>query len=322
VESNKSLKSTETPIHRTALITGVSGQDGTYLARVLTQRGRKVYGVTRQETKNANWFTIDYRDASALQKLLESLRPDEIYHLASPSCLADTWEFENAVFQTGVTVTHQFLRWIYEEAPSTRFYFASSGEVFGCPHQSPQDEETPLTPRHPYAFAKSTGSQLVDYFRKEKGLFACSGILFNHESPLRRTEFVTRRITSGAAAISAGQQKELCLGNLDAVRDWSHAEDFAVAACLIMEADTPDNYILASGEGHTVREFCRIAFATLGLDFDAYVVSDPQRMRRECGEPRIGNPQRAEQRLGWKRQYTFEETIKEMVAADLRRLQP
>lgn len=257
-----------------------------------------------------------------MRALLEEIQPDEIYHLAFPSCLLDTEEFESDVLYLGITFIHRLLRWIADHSPRTRLFFASSSEIFGEPDCSPQNEETSASPCHPYAIAKNAGMRLVRCFREAKGVFACSGILYNHESPLRRDEFVSRRISLAVAEIAAGRRQKLELGNLDAIRDWSHAADFTRAMRLIMEADHPDDFILASGKGRTVREFCEAAFACAGLDAGNYVVSNPRLVREDRGMARIGDSTRAEVRLGWRRSRTFTDLVKELVEADLKRVAP
>ncbi len=302
------------------LITGVRGQDGTYLARELVSQGCEVVGISSQpndvSVEGVKVLPVDYRDGRGVLDLLDAVRPAHIYHLASPSCLSDTKEFEEDVFRLNLSATHIFLRWIYESSPTSRFFFAGSSEVFGDPAASPQNEETPPKPAHPYAIAKLAGQQLVECFRREKQVFACSGLLYNHESPLRRAQFVTRKITQGAVAISRGEQASLALGNLQARRDWSHAADFASAFRLILNANEPADYVIGSGRSHTVAEFCEIAFAEVGLNYRDYVREDSGAFRPDFAHPRLADPARL-RALGWVPQYDLPALIREMVQADL-----
>jgi GDPmannose 4,6-dehydratase len=310
-----------------SLITGITGQDGTYLARELLSRGRTVFGTTSRPPSpsaqpSAIPFTkVDYRDFDGLKTLLHEIQPDEIYHLAGPSFIRDSGEFESEVAKLGIHVTQSLLRWIADFSPATRFFFASSSEVFGDPVESPQGEETARSPLNPYAIAKLAGQHLVDYYRRRQGLFSCTGILFNHESPLRRKEFVSRRITHGAALIAAGKSDRLVLGNLEALRDWSHASDVVRAFRLMLEAESPEDYILASGTVRSVREFCEAAFSVLGLDYSLYVSADSALHRPDFRTPRVGNPRRAKEQLGWKPEVDFRRMVAEMVMHDLLEIQ-
>lgn len=302
------------------LITGVRGQDGTYLARELIAQGCEVVGISSRaedvSEAGVKVLPVDYREGGGLLDLLNTVRPDQIYHLASPSCLSDTKEFEEDVFRLNVTATHVFLRWIYDSAPESRFFFAGSSEVFGDPVESPQNEKTQPKPAHPYAIAKLAGQQLVECFRREKRVFACVGLLYNHESPLRRAQFVTRKITQGVVAISRGKRDSLALGNLQARRDWSHAADFASAFRLILNASEPADYVIGSGKGHTVAEFCEIAFAEVGLTYRDYVKEDTGVFRPDFAHPRLADPARL-RALGWVPKYDLPALIREMVQADL-----
>jgi GDPmannose 4,6-dehydratase len=303
-----------------ALITGFRGQDGTYLAEELRAHGREVIGFTRSESGNLDAgriHSVDYRDGRALGDLLDEIRPEEIYHLASPSCIRDTLEYEKEILAICVDTTLIFLRWITDRSPATRFFFAGSAEIYGDPVVSPQNESTPCHPENPYAVAKLTGRELCATFRKTHGVFASSGILFNHESPLRRADFVTRRITQGVAAIVAGESRELVLGNLDALRDWSHAADFARAFRLTLEASHADDFVFASGKNHSVREFCEEAFAAAGLDFRDYVRVDPAFYRPDFAQARLGDSRKALRELAWKPKIGFKELVDEMLRHDL-----
>ena len=300
-----------------ALITGITGQDGWFLSQELQAAGRVVLGTSRAGSPTGSIHCIDYDDREAIIALLEDFQPDEIYHLACPSQLTDTEEFESAVLKMSTTTVLTFLRWIAGRSPATRFFFAGSSEIFGDPVRSPQDEDCPPNPAHPYAVAKLAGQQLVAAFRAEKSIFACTGILYNHESHLRRTDFVSRRITSGVAGIVAGLRESLEIGNLDACRDWSHASDFARGFRLCLEADEPRDFVFASGKKRTVKEFCETAFAAVGLDSGKHLVVDKKRFRPDFANPRLGNPARAEELLGWQADRTFQDWVSEMVRKDL-----
>ena len=300
-----------------ALITGITGQDGWFLSQELQAAGRVVLGTSRAGLPTGSIRCIDYDDREAIIALLEDFQPDEIYHLACPSQLTDTEEFESAVLKMSTTTVLTFLRWIAGRSPATRFFFAGSSEIFGDPVRSPQDEDCPPNPAHPYAVAKLAGQQLVAAFRAEKSIFACTGILYNHESHLRRTDFVSRRITSGVAGIVAGLRESLEIGNLDACRDWSHASDFARGFRLCLEADEPRDFVFASGKKRTVKEFCETAFAAVGLDSGKHLVVDKKRFRPDFANPRLGNPARAEELLGWQADRTFQDWVSEMVRKDL-----
>lgn len=306
-----------------ALITGIGGQDGAYLAKELHAHGRQLFGVTTRSPSaiavpdGGEVRVVDWHKSDEIRTLLSEWQPEEIYHLASPSCLRDELAFEDDILTVCTRGTLQILRWMADEAPHTRLFFAGSAEVYGEPVESPQSEQTPPRPDHPYAIAKLAGAQLCRSFRKSKSLFACVGILFNHESPLRRTEFVTRRISQGVARIARGQAKSLTLGNLDAVRDWCHASDFVRAFRLMMEHEKPEDFVLASGTGRTVREFCEAAFSTVNLDFRNYVTSDKRAFRRDFKNSRIGNAKKAAQELGWTPQIEFQEIVREMVQNDM-----
>jgi len=301
-----------------ALITGIRGQDGTYLAKELRAHGREVFGFTRGAADGDRLVSVDYSDAEAFWEQLDAIQPDEIYHLASPSCIRDTFDYEQEIFAISVGTTLTFLRWIAERSPTTRFFFAGSTEVYGDPVATPQSEATTTQPANAYAVAKLAGQELGAAFRRSKGVFASTGILFNHESPLRTLDFVTRRITQGVAGIASGKQKKLSLGNLAARRDWSHAADFARAFRLILEATEPEEFVLASGEHHSVETFCEIAFASAGMDWRQYVREDPAFFRADYFYPRCGDAGKARTKLGWAPEINFKELVEEMVRSDLK----
>lgn len=252
-----------------------------------------------------------------MRSILRSFRPDEIFHLACPSKLENSGAFEHQVCVLSIDTTREFLRWIREESPATRFFFAGSSEVYGDPPSTPQSENTQSRPMHPYAIAKLAGQQMVDYFRREHGVFGCTGILFNHESHLRREDFVSRRITRSAARIALGSQERLELGNLDAFRDWSHASDFVRGFRLALEAAVPGDYVFASGHARTVREFVEAAFSEVGLDPHRHLRVRPELFREDSSLKREGDTSRARQLLGWQAERSFDEWVREMVRLDL-----
>ena len=317
---------------RTALITGITGQDGSYLAEWLLSHGYQVHGMLRR-TSSLNLERIehlqdkiqlhfgDLLDQHSLTRLVAKIRPTEVYNLAAQSFVPTSWE--QPIFTaeaTGLGVT-RLLDAIREVDPGIRFYQASSSEMFGKVHETPQRETTLLHPRSPYGVAKVYGHYITINYRESYGLFACSGILFNHESPRRGLEFVTRKISHAVAKISLGQQSELRLGNLDAKRDWGFAGDYVRAMWLMLQQPQPDDFVVGTGETHTVREFVQIAFDQVGLDWQKYVVVDPAFYRPAEVDLLLADPTKAREQLGWVPECGFEELVRRMVAADLERLQ-
>jgi GDPmannose 4,6-dehydratase len=315
-----------------ALITGVTGQDGSYLAEFLLEKGYEVIGMVRR-TSTVNFDRIthlqndielvqgDLLDQVSLIAILQEHRPDEVYNLAAQSFVPTS--FEQPVLTgefTGLGVT-RVLDAIRLVDKNIKFYQASSSEMFGKVREAPQNENTPFYPRSPYGAAKVYGHWMTVNYRESYGLFACSGILFNHESPRRGLEFVTHKVTRGAAKVRQGLADELRLGNLEAQRDWGYAGDYVEAMWLMLQQDEPDDYVIATGETHSVRELCEVAFGHLGLDYRDYVVCDPKFYRPAEVDQLIGDASKARKILGWEPRVSFEELIHMMVDADLEALQ-
>ncbi|TPK82009.1 GDP-mannose 4,6-dehydratase [Mesorhizobium sp. B2-4-17] len=319
---------------KTALITGVTGQDGAYLAKLLLAKGYEVHGLARRSstadvnTTRLKWLGIEndvrivdgnLTDLSGLARTIRAVRPHEVYNLAAQSFVKSSWQqpiLTGNVTGIGVTNVLEALRL---ESPEARFYQASSSEMYGLIQEPMQSETTPFHPRSPYAVAKLYGHWITINYRESFGLHASSGILFNHESPLRGIEFVTRKVTDAVARIKKGMAKELRLGNIDAKRDWGHSKDYVRAMWLMMQQDQPDDYVVATGRTTTVRDMCRIAFEHVGLNIDDHLVIDPQLFRPAEVEILLGNPAKAKKKLGWEATISLEDMIREMVDADLER---
>jgi GDPmannose 4,6-dehydratase len=318
-----------------ALLTGITGQDGAYLSQFLLSKGYEVTGIVRRsshkglEEHRLQWLEIDKQvkllygdvaDLSSLLRIVQQIQPDEIYNLAAQSFVASSWDQPILTAEiTGVGVVNM-LEAMRIGAPQARFYQASSSEMYGKIREPMQSELTPFHPRSPYAVAKLYGHWITVNYRESFGLHASSGILFNHESPLRGIEFVTRKVTDGVARIKLGLAKELRLGNIDAKRDWGHARDYVRAMWLMLQQPTADDYVVATGRTTTIRDMCKIAFDHAGLEMDKYVVIDPAFFRPAEVDVLLGNPAKAKERLGWSPQISLEEMIVEMVEADLARL--
>ena len=314
-----------------ALITGITGQDGSYLAGFLLEKGYEVYGIVRRSStlnferishiqEKIHLISADLMDQNSLIRALREAEPDEVYNLAAQSFVPTSWEqpvFTGEVTALGVTRLLEAIRLVN---PKIRFYQASSSEMFGKAQEVPQKETTPFYPRSPYGVAKLYGHWITVNYRESYGLFACSGILFNHESPRRGLEFVTRKITDGVARIKLGLSNELRLGNLEARRDWGFAGDYVRAMWLMLQQPEPDDYIVASGTTHSVKEFVEMAFSYVGLDWRKYVVVDQKLIRPAEVDLLQGDATKARQRLGWEPLVSFEELVKMMVDADLARL--
>jgi len=318
-----------------ALITGITGQDGSYLAELLLEKGYEVHGIVRrvaiEDPEHRLWRILHFKDrlhlhAASLESLpsiyrvFQSVKPDECYHLAAQSFVAYSFEDEFSTLNANINGTHYVLAALRDCAPNCRFYFAASSEMFGKVAQVPQNELTSFHPRSAYGISKVAGFHLTHNYREAYGIKARSGILYNHESPRRGFEFVTRKITSHTARIKLGLAREVRLGNLDARRDWGHAREYVRAMWLMLQQDEPEDFVIATGEQHSVREFAEVAFAHLGLDYRDHVVVDPQFLRPADVETLLGDAAKARKKLGWTYQSTFKDLVREMVDADLARL--
>jgi GDPmannose 4,6-dehydratase len=313
---------------KSALITGITGQDGSYLAELLLDQGYEVHGVVRRaSTENfqriehlrgrVELHQADLLDHTSLAAVLDRTRPAEVYNLAAMSFVPTSWQqpvLTGEFTALGVTRLLDALR---QTCSRARFYQASSSEMFGKVRETPQKETTPFHPRSPYGVAKVYGHYITVNYRESYGLFACSGILFNHESPRRGLEFVTRKITHGVARIKLGLAKELRLGNLDARRDWGFAGDYVRAMWLMLQQDEADDFVVGTGETHSVEEFVRIAFGHAGLDWRQHVVQDPAFFRPAEVDLLLADPSKAQRGLGWRPQVGFEEMVRQMVDADV-----
>lgn len=322
-----------------ALITGITGQDGSYLAELLLDKGYEVYGIMRRASafntsrinhiyqdpheKGARLKLIfgDLTDASSVNKIVRDVQPDEIYNLAAQSHVRVSFDVPEYTADATAMGVIRLLEAIRENELKTKFYQASSSEMFGKVQAVPQKEDTPFYPRSPYAVAKLYGHWITKNYRESYGMFACSGILFNHESPRRGETFVTRKITKAVANIQAGLQDKLYLGNLEAKRDWGYAKEYVEAMWLMLQQDEPDDYVIATNETHTVQEFVEKAFSQAGLDWKKHVEFDERYMRPAEVDLLIGDPAKARKKLGWKPKVTFDELVKIMVDADIASLQ-
>lgn len=315
-----------------ALITGISGQDGSYLAELLLSKGYEVHGVVmRSELENPERYLNNIKgiiDAVVLHpasieaypsmlQVVQKVLPDECYHLAASSFVSYSFEDEFSIFNSNVNGTHYILSILKQVSPNCKFYFAGSSELFGRASHAPQNEETPFHPRSAYGITKATGFYLTTNYRTNYGMFACNGILYNHESVRRGYEFVTRKITRGAARIKLGLQDELLLGNLEARRDWGYAPDYVQAMWLMLQQSEPDDYVIATGQLHSVRDVCEIAFSAFSLDYRNHVKVDSQYFRPEEQIPLVGDCSKAKRVLGWVSTMPFASIINEMAAYEL-----
>jgi GDPmannose 4,6-dehydratase len=316
-----------------ALITGITGQDGSYLAELLVGRDYEVWGTVHgspdDEHPNlesmrdrVHLLACDLLDPTAIAAALDACRPDEVYNLASISFVPRSWEEPLETIAVNAAAVTAMLEAVRTSHPQARVFSAASGEIYGDAPESPQDEDTPCRPRTPYAIAKLHAHLTVGAYRAQHGLHASSGIAFNHESPRRPAAFVTRKVTRAAAAIELGLEDELVLGDLDAVRDWGYAPDFVEAMWLMLQQDQPDDYVIATGVGHTVGELVQRAFASAGVDPEAHVRVDPDLVRAREETASVGDARPAHARLGWAPRTSFADMIAEMVEADRRALAP
>ncbi len=315
-----------------ALITGITGQDGSYLTEYLLDLGYEVHGTIRPNQRVSSekpfWrikhllnkitlHEVDLRNLKTLSKLITILQPKECYHLAANSFVGTTHEFSDELIDFNVKSTHNILYSINGFSPECRCFFAGSSEMFGEVDQTPQDESTPFRPRSLYGVSKVMGNELIKFFRNQNNIFASTGILFNHESPRRGDRFVTRKISFTAAKIKLNHENEIKLGNIDSVRDWGFAGDFVQAMHACLQTDNPQNFVISTGQAHSVREFLEIAFEELGLDYKDYLTIDPKFFRPKEKVPLIGNNAKALKVLNWKPQKPFQKLVTEMVKSDL-----
>lgn len=318
-----------------ALITGISGQDGSYLAELLLDKGYQVHGIVqRVELENPErslWRIHHLKEKITLHsgsiesfpslfRVFNSVQPDECYHLAAASFVSYSFDDEFSIFNTNVTGTHYVLSAMKQVCPDCRFYFAGSSEMFGNAEISPQDENTPFHPRSIYGITKVSGYHLTKMYRENYDIFACSGILYNHESERRGYEFVTRKISRTVAKIKLGLSKELKLGNLDAYRDWGYAPDYVLAMWLMLQQEKPDDYVVASNDPHSVREFVKFAFDVVGLDWKEFVVIDKNLFRPSEKFILTSKAEKARIKLGWIKKVDFKEIVNKMVFSDLENL--
>ena len=315
-----------------ALITGITGQDGSYLSELLLSKGYEVHGFVRRvalEHPQARMWRIRHildrihihsaslESYASIFNIISEIKPDECYHLAAQSYVSYSFEDEFSTINTNLNGTHYVLSALNRQAPACKFYFAGSSEMFGKVEETPQNEKTPFHPRSPYGISKMAGFELTRNYREAHEMFALSGILFNHESPRRGAEFVTRKITSGAAKIKLGLENEIRLGNLDAKRDWGHARDYVTAMWLMLQLDEPDDYVIATGESHSVKDFLETAFTQVGLDYRKYLVIDEKLYRPSEVYILTGDASKAREKLNWFPTVSFDELVKEMVEGDL-----
>ncbi len=318
-----------------ALITGITGQDGSYLAELLLEKGYEVHGIVRRVAledpanrlcrikhilKRVTLHSASLDNYPSIFNVVDKINPQECYHLAAQSFVSYSFEDEFSTITTNINGTHFVLSAIKERAPKCKFYFAASSEMFGHVHETPQNENTPFHPRSPYGISKVAGFDLTRNYREAYGMFALSGILFNHESPRRGFEFVTRKITNAVAEIKLGLSREVRVGNLSAKRDWGFAGDYVKAMWLMMQQSKPEDYVVATGETHSVKEFLEAAFGCVGLNWKKYTVIDKQFYRPSEVHLLLGNYSKAKKKLGWKPEVKFKQLVQMMVSEDLQRL--
>ena len=318
---------------RKALITGITGQDGSYLAEWLLEQGYEVHALVRRVAiedpvhrmgrilhlqDDVIFHAASLESYPSLFRVVTKIQPDECYHLAAQSFVSLSFEDEFSTMNTNINGTHFMLATLKDACPECRFYFAASSEMFGKVREVPQTELTPFYPRSAYGISKVAGFELTRNYREAYDMHATSGMLFNHESPRRGFEFVTRKITSHVARIKLGLVNELRLGNLDAQRDWGHAADYVRAMWLMLQQDEPDDYVVATGDLHSVREFCEVAFSHVGLNWEDYVVVDPKFYRPAEVQQLLGDSSKAKSKLGWTPEISFEQLVTEMVDTDVK----
>ncbi len=315
-----------------ALITGITGQDGSFLSELLLEKGYEVHGIIRhvalEDPQTRMWrirhildkihiHSASMESYASIFNIVSELKPDECYHLAAQSYVSYSFEDEFSTINTNLNGTHYILSAIKRQAPDCRFYFAASSEAFGRVRETPQNEDTPFHPRSPYGISKMAGFELTRNYREAYNLFALSGILFNHESNRRGAEFVTRKISSAAAKIKLGIEKEIRLGNIEAKRDWGHAKDYVRAMWLMLQQDEPEDFVIATGQSRSVREFLDAAFTHAGLDYHDHLITDQNLYRPSETHTLQGNASKARKKLNWHPTVTFEELVREMVESDL-----
>ena len=318
-----------------ALITGISGQDGSYLSEFLLKKNYEVHGIIRrvalEDETHRLWRIRNFRDRLSLHsgslesfpslaKIINKVQPDEIYHLAAQSYVANSFEDEFSTINTNVNGTHYMLSSMKEFSPNSKFYFAGSSEMFGKTVETPQNEKTRFYPRSAYGISKVTGFEFTRNYREAYNLFTSTGILFNHESPRRGFEFVTRKISLAVAKIKNNLQNELKLGNLEAKRDWGHAKDYVEAMWLMLQQKNPEDFVIGTGEQHSVKEFLEIAFSHVGLNYQDYVKIDEVFFRPAEVETLLADPSNSKKKLKWKPKINFEDLVKEMVESDLKNI--
>jgi len=317
---------------KTALITGVTGQDGSYMAELLLSKGYRVFGIVRNNQlqgglhgvpnlapllNHLEFIGIDLESSASVHKLVTQVMPTEVYHFAAPSFVSYSLDEGLGLFNQSVAITFSLLSAVKDCSPSTKVYFSGTSELFGAAQTYPQNESTPFLPRSVYGIAKLASFHLVRNFREKHRLFATSGILYNHESPRRRKEFVTRKISAGVARIKIGLEKELFLGNLDAKRDWGYAPEYVEAMWKMMQLDSPVDLVLATGEVHTVREFVKLAFSHVDLNYEDFVRIDDRYFRPAESIPLVGDASLAKKLIGWKPKTDLKSIVGELVDADL-----
>jgi len=317
---------------KVALISGITGQDGSYLAEFLLKKKYKVHGIIRRVAledrthrlwrlkgilKKINLHAASLESYASIVKIIQKIKPNEIYHLGAQSYVDYSFKDEFSTLNTNINGTHYFLSAVKDFSQKTKFYFAGSSEMFGKARTVPQSEKTVFHPRSAYGISKVTGHDLTRNYREAYNLFCCTGILFNHESPRRGFEFVTRKISHGVATIKLGLQRKIVLGNLDAKRDWGHAKDYVEAMWLMLQRKKPDDYVIATGKQHSVREFAKLAFSMVGLNYKDYIVIDKNLFRPAEVSSLLGNYSKAKKLLKWKPKTSFKSLVKDMVESDI-----